>query len=97
MATIRASALDETADGRKVVRVRFTPQVPNPAAQSDVEVFFEVTKVDDCSLDGDPYAVVFLSSTLVDTREPYPLSKTQRDLTIQAAVRAASEAKGLHW
>jgi hypothetical protein len=97
MPTITASKLEETSDGRKVVRIRFTPQVPNPAAQSDVEAFFEVIKVDDLTLEGDPYAVIPLSCTQVETREPYTLSKDQKRVLILAALRTASEAKDLHW
>lgn len=98
MATIISSLFDETADGRKIARVVFTPQVPNPAAQSDVEVIWEIQKSEDVSLEGDPYAIIGpLSCTLVDTREPYVMSQTQRQAVIRAALSAASEAEGANW
>jgi len=97
MATIKRSAIEEAADGRKLATVLFTPQVPNPASQADVEVIFEIEKVENMSLDGDPWFLTPLSCTLTDTREPYILSGTQRKVVRQAAVQVASDAKGLTW
>lgn len=98
MATIKRSKIEEAADGRKLATVLFTPQVPNPAAQADVEVIFEVQKSDAVHLHGDPWAVIGpLSCTLTDTREPYTLSKEQRKVVIAAALVVASEAEGIDW
>lgn len=98
MATIKRSKFEEAADGRKIATVIFTPQVPNPATQADVEVIFEVQKCDAVHLHGDPYAVIGpLSCTLTDTRETYNLSKDQRKVVIAAALTVASEAEGIHW
>ena len=97
MTSIRSSKIDETADGRKIARVVFTPLVPNPAAQSDVEVIWEVQKSEEVNLDGDPYAIIGpLSCTLMDTRENYVMSQTQRQAVIRAALSAASDA-GVAW
>ena len=69
--------------------------MPNPAAQADVEVVFEVQKCQAAHLDGEPYAVVGpLSCTLTDTREPYNLSRPQRGVVIDAALVAAAEFSG---
>lgn len=100
MATIKRSNIEVVADGRKVAKVQFTPQVPNPAAQSDVEVVFEVQKSNSVHFnhEGTPFAVIGpLSCTLVDTREPYTLSKDQRQVVIQAALDAAAEAEEIDW
>jgi len=98
MATINRSQIEQAADGRRIASVLFTPQVPNPAAQSDVEVIFEVQKSDTIHLHGEPYAVIGpLSCTLVDTREPYTLSKDQRHAVIMAALAAAADADGIPW
>lgn len=98
MATIKRAKMQTAADGRKLATVVFTPQVPNPAAQSDVEVVFEIQKCDAAHLDGEPWAVIGpLSCTQMDTREPYTLSKPQRQATIQAAIVAAAEAQSTFW
>lgn len=91
-ATIKRARMQQAADGRPLATVVFTPQVPNPAAQADVEVVFEVLKCQAAHLDGEPYAVVGpLSCTLTDTREPYTLSQPQRKAVIDAALVAAAE------
>ena len=96
MATIRKSLVEVAADGRRVIRVVFTPQVPNPAAQSDVEVIFEVLRPEEMYVEGVPYAVLGpLSSTLVDTREAYALSQPQQRAVAIAALGAVGEAEGL--
>jgi hypothetical protein len=96
MPTIKSTRLSETTDGKKrLAKVLFTPQVPNPACQFDVEVTFEVRRLDAAHLDGDPYAVILLSCTRVDTREPYTLSDEQKDAVIDSACVAAAEADGL--
>lgn len=96
MATIKHSFVEEVADGRRVIRVTFTPQVPNPAAQSDVDVVFEVLRSEEMRYTkGIPYAVLGpLSCTLVDTREPYILSRTQYKAVALAAIVAVGEADG---
>jgi len=96
MATIKKTTLSKSTDGtQRLAKVRFTPQVPNPANQHDVEAVFEVKKVEAAHLDGDPYAVVLLSCTNVDTREPYVMSREQRDAVIKAALVEAAEKDGL--
>lgn len=97
MATIKRSKIEEAADGRKLATVVFTPQVPNPAAQADVEVIFEIEKVESLTLDGDPWFLTPLSCTQMDTREPYILSDVQRKVVKQAAVQVASDTKGFSW
>jgi len=98
MATIKRATVGTSADGRRIVSVTFTPQVPNPASQADVEVIFEVQKSDMIHLHGDPYAVIGpLSCTLTDTRETYVLSKPQRQAVIQAALTATASADGISW
>lgn len=99
MATIKSTKLDTTTDGsKKLAKVIFTPQVPNPANQHDVEVVFQVKRVDSPLLDGTPYAVIGpLSSTRMDTREPYVLSEEQQDAVIEAALIEASENDGFGW
>lgn len=98
MATIKSSKVSTAADGRQIARVVFTPQVPNPAAQSDVEVVFEIQKAEAAHLSCDPYAVVGpLSCTTMDTREIYNLSKEQRKAVIQAALAIVAEEDGHAW
>ncbi len=99
MATIKSTTLDTTTDGKKrLAKVIFTPQVPNPANQPDVEVVFEVRKVEAAHLDGEPYAVVGpLSCTRMDTRQPYVLSDEQQEAVIDAAIVRAAEEDGLSW
>lgn len=98
MATIKRTRIQVATDGRKTASVVFTPQVPNPATQSDVEVIFEVQKCGAAHLDGDPYAVIGpLSCTLMDTREPYILSMPQRQAVIEAAIVAAAETEVTFW
>ena len=95
MATINLSEVQEAADGRKLVLVVFSPQVPNPASQSDVEVIFEYQQVQAAHLDGEPFAIIGpLSCTLADTREPYVMSKPQRQAVVEAALIAVAEAHG---
>jgi hypothetical protein len=96
MATIKKVGLSNTPDGTKrIAKVLFTPQVPNPAQQHDVEVVFEIKKLDAAHLEGDPYAVFLLSSTRTDTREPYVLSDEQKDVVVKAAGIQAAEDDGL--
>jgi len=98
MASIKSTESTATTDETKqLVKVVFTPQVPNPADQHDVEVVFEVRRVEAGHLDDDPYAVLLLSSTRVDTREPYTLSVEQRDAVSDAAIVKVSEEDGHDW
>jgi hypothetical protein len=99
MATIKSTTLTETSDGaRRLAKVQFTPQVPNPADQHDVEVVFEIRRLNAPHLEGEPYAVVGpLSVTRTDTREPYTLSEEQRSEVIDAAISEAAEDDGLGW
>jgi hypothetical protein len=90
--------LSETADGRKVVSVRFLPQVANPAAQSTVEVVFEVQRCPAPHLDEEPYVLIGpISCTLTDTRELYPLSTEERRLIIEFALQALPETPFNFW
>jgi len=96
MGTITSTRLSRTTDGRKkLVKVKFTPHVPDPANQHSVEVVFEVRTVEAAHLEAEPYAVVVLSSTRSDTREAYTLSEPQKDAAIEAALVAAAEDDGL--
>lgn len=93
--TIKRALIQQAADGRRIATVVFTPQVPNPATQADVEVVFEVQKCQAVHLDLDPYAVVGpISCTLTDTREPYNMSRPQRGAVIDAVLVAAAEFSG---
>jgi len=53
------------ADGRNLVRVRYTPQTVEPAKTPTVEVIFEVQPA------GKTTALFFVSATRTDTREVY--------------------------
>ncbi len=98
MATIKSTQLDQTTDSTKrLARVLFTPQVPNPANQHDVEVVFEIRRVEAAHLGGEPYAVMLLSSTRMDTREPYTLSTEQRDAIADAALTKVAEEDDTGW
>ena len=89
---IKRSKMSEAADGRKTVKVTFTPEVPNPAAQADVEVIFQVEESDDIHPNGEPYALIPLSCTTTDTREHYALSKPQQREVFQAALSTLADA-----
>ncbi len=99
MATIKSTKLEQSTNGKKhLAKVIFTPQVPDPANQPDVEVIFEVRKVEAAHLDGEPYAVVGpLSCTRMDTRQPYALSDEQQEAVIDAALVRTAEEDGLSW
>mgnify|MGYP001551038135 CR=1 FL=1 len=93
MANIKTTEVGVTTDQTKrVVAVRFTPHGPNPARLGDVEVIFEIKRSDNISLLGqDPFALILLSCTDCDTRQPYALSNPQRNAVIDAAMEAALE------
>ena len=80
------------ADGRELVCVTFTPSVPNPAQQCDVDTIFDFVRSEAFHPVGDPFALVQISCTLVDSREPYTLSRTQRDAVIQSALDKLAES-----
>lgn len=93
-ATLKRTQVQESTDGRKIVIVVFTPQVPNPASQADIEVVFEVQRADAAHLDQDPIGLVGpLSCTRTDTREVHTLSKPQRKVVVDAALVAIAEEK----
>jgi hypothetical protein len=91
MASIVRTRLDTSPEGQKLVKVTFTPHVPNPAQQADIEVVYEVMVVQSAMLDADPFALVQLSATREDTREPYTLSREQREAVVEAATLAVAE------
>jgi len=96
MATIKSTTLDETPAGKRLAKVVFQPQGPNPAKEPDIEVVFEMKKLDAVHLDAEPYGVIGpLSCTRTDTREHYRLTEEQRDACIEAAMGATAEADGL--
>lgn len=91
MSTIKKINIEPTTDGRKrLVKVTFTPQVPDPANQFDVEVVFQVFLVDS-GLFQNSYGVLCLSCTRMDTREHYTMSEEQRDGITEAALIAVGE------
>jgi hypothetical protein len=94
MATIKRTTVEQSAAGRKLVKVVFTPQTPNPAAEPDVEVVFEIKKAETVSLDADPLGAVIRSCTQMDTREPYTLTTAQWDAVVEAALEKAAEDEG---
>ena len=82
--TIKRITLDESADGRRIATVCFGPHVPDPALQPDVDVVFEIYRKGGI-LDDSALAVVGpISSTVVDTRETYTLSKSQKQMILEA-------------
>lgn len=98
MATIKRVTFHGSTDGRQqLAKVVFTPQVPDPANQHDVEVVFEVKKYDGGIMDTDSYAVILLSATNVDTREPYALSREQRSTVIEEVVSQAQDHDSDLW
>ena len=91
MATIKKVTTEVTPRGVLLVKVLFTPQTPEPAKESDVEAVFEVLKWDTSLLDNDRYVMVPLSCTRKDTREPYLMSKEQRNVCIDVAMEQMTE------
>jgi len=92
MPTISSIKFSSSSDGHeRLAKVNFTPQVPNPAKQFDVEVVFLIERVAGGSLDYDPYAIALLSSTRMDTREPYHMSREQLATVRRAAVAQAAD------
>jgi len=91
VATIKKSTTETTPQGVFLVKVLFTPQTPEPAKESDVEAVFEVRRCDGSLLENDRYVVIPLSCTRKDTREPYQMSKEQRDVCIDVAVGRVTE------
>jgi len=91
MGTIRRIERGASPNGEmKLVKVLFTPQVPNPAKQFDVEAVYQVELLDGV-LDDDKVVISPLSCTRTDTREPYVMSESQRKAVILAAAEAAAE------
>ena len=80
-----------------LVKVVFTPQTPDPANEPDVEVVFEVRRVGAINMDEDPYAVILMSSTRTDTREPYLLSEEQRDEVSDTALERVANDDAAAW
>ena len=100
MASIKSTQLTQTTDGdKRLAKVIFTPQVPNPAGQPDVEVVFEVRETEAIHLSSHrPYAVIGpLSCTRMDTRELYTLSNEQRDAVVEAVIIRAAEMDDPDW
>ena len=92
MGTIKRTERDVSPDGEiQLVKVTFTPQVPNPAKQFDVEAVFHIERVEAGLLDPDQLAALLLSCTRTDTREPYTMSEPQRKVVFAAAVSEAAE------
>lgn len=91
--SIKNTRIEPTTDGHKrLVKVTFTPEVPDPSNQFDVEVIFQVWEVDiNITSPQDAYAIFFLSSTRKDTREHYVLSESQREGVVVAALSALAD------
>lgn len=85
----------ETADGRRVVEVAFTPGAPDGDTQEDVVVVFEVQDVSAAHLDPCPYGMLLLACSRIDSREPYALTKEQRSEALQVAIIKVAEEDGL--
>lgn len=89
----------ETAvDGTRLVKVRFRPQVENPASQAEIEVVFELKHNPHFLFkEQDPVVLFLLSATTIDTREPYTLSREQRTEVLEAALGVAATDDGEDW
>jgi len=91
-ASINRVRTERSADREKsLVKVRFTPQGPNPAQQTPVEAVFEYQDLDGYVEDKLPLALIPLSCTTCDTREPYRMSKPMRNAVLQAAMEKIAE------
>jgi len=96
MATVQRTTLDDSVRGKRLARVVFRPQGPDPSTYPEVEVIFEIKKVDAIHLEGHPYAVIGpLSITRMDTRQTYGINDEQLDVVINAALEKAAEEDGL--
>jgi len=98
MPTIKSVTPETSPEGYRLVKVVFTPQVPNPARQCDVEVVFNIMKLEAGHLATTPYAVFLVSSTRMDTRVIYPLSNEQSKAASEAAlIRVAEDDDDGSW
>lgn len=88
---INKVVLDDSPTGKNLVKVTFTPPSPRPARQHSIEAVFQVKRLDGYYEDKEPFSVFLLSCTRTDTREPYNLSESQRDMLVEAAIEAAAE------
>ena len=86
-ANIKESRVEQTIEGtRNIVKVRFLPQVPNPAKQTDIEAVYEFRSLDVYIEDKEPLALTLLSCTLCDTREPFEMPRPMGDVITQQAM-----------
>lgn len=85
--------IDTSADGRRIIKVTFQRQAPDSNAPW-VEAVYYLYWPEDFSLKGDPFVLMPLSSTRIDTREPVTLTREEINATLEAAVvRAATECQ----
>jgi len=69
---------EASADGRNLVRVRFTPQTEDPAKTPTVDVVFEILPA------GKTTTLFFVSATRTDTRETVSPSQEEMNRIRQA-------------
>ena len=81
--------LDMADDGRRLIRVVFRRQSPDSDAPQ-IEVVYRLYWPEDFTIEGQPYVLMPLSCTRVDTREQATLSPGEVTLAMETAVGHAA-------